>query len=187
MKADATSTGLGERALSCRKETEGVRGGELYSAGAATGFLLRNEVFLRTPVRLLRGEPDPRPSPTTPSTTPSTSTVLQPTRRCRVVLQDRVLSPQVQDRGPCEAPDEAGPRWLRFDVGDGCAEVWIDGALAADFAEVGAGAMSPPAGGQRIHVDAGRRAVDVLVWPAPIARPDATAFPDPGVTLVDAP
>jgi hypothetical protein len=127
-------------------------------------FVLRNEVFLRTPVRLLRGDPDPRPSPTTPSTTPSTSTVLQPTRRCRVVVQDRVLSPQVQDRATCEAPDEAGPRWLRFDVdvgrdgwlhvvGDGCAEVWIDGALAA---EVGAGAMSPPAGGQRVHVDAGR-------------------------------
>lgn len=141
--------------------------------------LIRNEVFVRRPVRVIVDGASPVLE------RPRGGRALEPQQTCAMRIADGELHPLIDelDDTPCDESVAAGPRWLRYRVegpttlevtGTGYAEVWVDGVLDLSFGENGRGPMSRIGGVQHVELSSGVHQIDVLAWPGPFSRP-ATA------------
>lgn len=153
--------------------------------------VIRNEVFLRRPVRVVVDGVAPALARA------QGGRPLEPRQRCALRIGDGELHPLIDelddvDGSSCVAPETEGPRWLRYRVegpatlevsGNGYAEVWLDGGIDLAFGENGHAPMSRIGGVQRVAVGNGAHDVDVLAWPGPFAQPASTV--DVSLTVVD--
>jgi hypothetical protein len=150
--------------------------------------LIRNEVFVRRPVRVVVDGRAPALSRA------SGGRPLLPRQTCAMRIGDGELHPLIDELGhsACAALGSDGPRWLRYRVdgpttievsGSSYAEVWLDGGIDLAFGENGRAPMSRIGGVQRVPLPDGAHDVDVLAWPAPFTQPASTV--DVSLTVVE--